>query len=90
MSQIVDKPRIELMWGLFLCVWLVKWFVFFSAVSEQQIVNLLFFVENRRQYRRVASRQTPYFCPDGDKSKQKRLAPSGGHIPLPALLVFYK
>jgi hypothetical protein len=45
----------------------------------EQIVNLLLFkvfVESQKQNRRVASRQTPYFCPDGDKSKQKRLAPS--------------
>jgi hypothetical protein len=43
-------------------------------------VHLLPLLLFERQNWRGASRQTPYFCPCGDKSKQKRLSPCGGHL----------
>jgi hypothetical protein len=41
------------------------------AINECNFIVMRF--KDQKQHRRVAPRQTPYFCPCGDKSKQKRL-----------------
>jgi hypothetical protein len=73
--QIGDKPHIELMWGLFL-----------SAVSEQQIVNLLLFSLCLELKTKPAGRVPPdaiLFVQAATKRMQKRPCSLRRATPLP-------